>query len=209
MAHPRVLKSIRNQVRKARVLSAMDFRLALRMGLITASRRTAIGFNDGIIYPTEGPGAIPAPVAGSRGRRVGVAWRAPPKGTLHALAVLVDFSDLPGARPAADFQRLLFDAANPDASVEKRDVTTVAPQALFLLNTEFMKTVSQKLADRLAKEAPDDESRIQRAYRLLFKRDPKPAELALAKDFLAKGGQSAWPDLAHVWLCSNEFAFVD
>ncbi|MBY0460477.1 MAG: PSD1 and planctomycete cytochrome C domain-containing protein, partial [Gemmataceae bacterium] len=32
----------------------------------------------------------------------------------------------------------LFDAANPDAAVEKRDVSTVAPQALFLLNHEFV-----------------------------------------------------------------------
>src|SRR5439155_19323733 len=34
----------------------------------------------------------------------------------------------------------LFDAANPDASVEKRDVSTVSPQALFLLNHSFVLT---------------------------------------------------------------------
>jgi len=34
---------------------------------------------------------------------------------LHALALLVDFSDNKGVRPASDFQKVLFDAANPNS----------------------------------------------------------------------------------------------
>src|SRR5262249_13310620 len=52
----------------------------------------------------------------------------------------------------------LFDAANPDASVEKRTVSTVAPQALLLLNNEFVLTQAQELAKRLIRDGPTDES---------------------------------------------------
>jgi hypothetical protein len=51
LAHPSVMKSIRQQVRASRVLSAGDFRLARRLGLIASPRPAAFGFNDDIIYP--------------------------------------------------------------------------------------------------------------------------------------------------------------
>jgi hypothetical protein len=109
---------------------------------------------------------------------------------------------------------ILFDAANPDASVERRDVSTVAPQALFLLNHDFVRTQADRLAARLAREAPADETgRLQYAYQLLFARSASPEEVAIGRDFLARAGQpgaeSAWRDLAHVLLCSNEFIYVD
>jgi hypothetical protein len=48
---------------------------------------------------------------------------------------------------------ILFDAANPDASEEKRNVSTVAPQALFLLNHDFVHIQARQLAERLAASA--------------------------------------------------------
>jgi len=108
----------------------------------------------------------------------------------------------------------LFDAANPDAVVERRDLSTVAPQALFLLNNPFMEGVAGALAARLARDVPDGSSeatarRIEHAWRLLFGRLPRPEELALAGELVATGGGSGWTDLAHVLLTSNEFAHVD
>lgn len=109
---------------------------------------------------------------------------------------------------------LLFDAANPDASVEKRHTSTVAPQALYLLNDEFVLTQAVKLAERLVKEIPTEENaRIQRAYQLLFSRPARSEELDLAKQFLVRVGKTKagtpWRDLAHVLLCSNEFVYLD
>lgn len=109
---------------------------------------------------------------------------------------------------------ILFDAANPDASEEKRNVSTVAPQALFLLNHPFVLAQAKDLAQRLLIEIPkDDEARIQRACQLLLARPAVDAEMKICRQVLAEasvhGAESAWTDLAHVLLCSNEFVFVD
>src|SRR3954471_23295788 len=53
---------------------------------------------------------------------------------------------------------MLFDAANPDSSTEKRTVSTVAPQALLFLNHPFVFTHAQRLAERLAVEVPRDDN---------------------------------------------------
>jgi cytochrome c553 len=108
----------------------------------------------------------------------------------------------------------LFDAANPDSSTEKRVVSTVAPQALLLLNHQFVLARAQRLAERLSREVPSDESgRIGRAYLLLFSRPVRAEELDICRTFLARAGgkdaATAWTDLAHVLLCSNEFVHLD
>ena len=51
----------------------------------------------------------------------------------------------------------LFDAANPDQPVEQRTVTTVAPQALFLLNHPFSQEQARRLAERVRKASPADD----------------------------------------------------
>ena len=108
----------------------------------------------------------------------------------------------------------LFDAANPDAAVETRDVSTVAPQALFLLSHEFVLARAKHLADRATRDEPkDDVARIQRLFRLTFARAASEDEVKVARTLLAaprKGGADlAWRDLAHVLLLSNEFIYLD
>ena len=106
----------------------------------------------------------------------------------------------------------LFDAANPDASVEKRTVSTVAPQALLMLNGDFVQAQAAELAKRLLREAPSDETgRIQWVSQILFSRPARQEELAIARQLLAKSSQEeiAWRDLAHVLLCANEFIYLD
>jgi cytochrome c553 len=109
---------------------------------------------------------------------------------------------------------LLFDAANPDQSTEKRMATTVAPQALFLLNDEFVRNQAKHLSERLLREVPDDETaRLSHAYRLLFARSPSVEEIEVCRELLtaaaSHGTEAAWRELAHVLLCSNEFVYVD
>jgi len=111
---------------------------------------------------------------------------------------------------------MLFDAANMDASDEKRTVSTVAPQALFLLNHPFTLERARDLANRLTREIPGDESaatssRIDLAYRLLYGRNPTATEVELATGLVAGGDDAAagWTDLAHVLLAANEFVYVD
>ena len=106
---------------------------------------------------------------------------------------------------------MLFDAANPDASTEKRHVSTVAPQSLFLLNNDFPLSQAGQLAQRLIREVPSDAAaRIQHAYQLLFARPANSEEVAIARQIVASSdGQTGWEDLAHVLLCSNEFVYLD
>ena len=69
----------------------------------------------------------------------------------------------------------LFDAADSTAMVDRRVVSTVAPQALFLLNHPFVHRPGQsfrrQVAPALPKEASDGEGRIGRAYLLLYGHD--------------------------------------
>jgi hypothetical protein len=108
---------------------------------------------------------------------------------------------------------MLFDAANPDASVDKRSVSTVTPQALLLLNGEFVEGQAIELARRILREAPGEESaRLNWVYQLLFARPARKEEVAIARQLLARDSRpesEAWRDLAHVLLCSNEFVYVD
>ena len=113
---------------------------------------------------------------------------------------------------------MLFDAANPDSSVETRFVSTVSPQALFLLNNGFVLGQAKLLQERLVRDVPQDVAdyetkRIERAYRLLFGRSPSEEELAVAARIVSQDGETnadaGWTDLAHVLLCSNEFIYID
>jgi len=108
----------------------------------------------------------------------------------------------------------LFDAANPDASEEKRNVSTVAPQALFLLNHEFTLDQAKQLAQRIIREhRGDDLVRIRRVYELLYSRPPTSEEVRLCQSYFSKAGKrvldETWVDLTHVLLCSNEFVYMD
>ncbi|MDA1054883.1 MAG: PSD1 and planctomycete cytochrome C domain-containing protein [Planctomycetota bacterium] len=110
---------------------------------------------------------------------------------------------------------MLFDAANPDSSTEQRNVSTVAPQALLLLNHPFTQAQAQHLAERLVHEVPHDAdgTRIEYAYQLLFGRPPTAEEIGIARQLVTSSEQpteaAGWTDLAHVLLCSNEFVYVD
>ena len=109
---------------------------------------------------------------------------------------------------------MLFDAANPDSSTDKRMISTVAPQALLFLNHPFVFTQARFLAERLATDASGgDDARIERAYQLLFGRCARPDEREVCRGFLYRSGrpraEADWPGLAHLLLCTNEFVYLD
>ncbi|MFM9148598.1 MAG: DUF1553 domain-containing protein, partial [Verrucomicrobiota bacterium] len=72
-----------------------------------------------------------------------------------------------------------FDLPNMDPNCERRDITTVAPQSLFLLNDEFVIERAKDLAARVSKEHPDDaDAQVRAAWRLTQAREPSAKELA-------------------------------
>jgi hypothetical protein len=112
--------------------------------------------------------------------------------------------------------QFLFDAADPNAIVEKRIDSTVAPQALFLLNNPFVLAQIKGLAQRVLKEAPDDDAkRVQWLYELLYARPAGQQELQLGLSALSqsrtetKDNEAAWEQYCQVLLCANEFVYVD
>ncbi len=76
-----------------------------------------------------------------------------------------------------------FDFPTPNISAEKRFVTTVPLQRLFLMNSDFMQLESEELAKRVAGEA-DNQARIKKAYQLIYGRQPTEAEIKLGTEYL-------------------------
>jgi len=77
----------------------------------------------------------------------------------------------------------LFDFPSPLISAEKRFVTTVPSQRLFLMNSDFMQIEAEELAKKVAGEANNRE-RIRKAYKLVFGRDATEEEIALGTEYL-------------------------
>ena len=101
-----------------------------------------------------------------------------------------------------------FDRPDTNASCPRRAVTTVAPQALGLLNGKLARDSARAMADRLDREAgPGVDARIELAYRLALGRRPDEAELALAREYLDGGRPMAGLCLALMNV--NEFVYVD
>jgi len=72
-----------------------------------------------------------------------------------------------------------FDFADRDMVVGKRPSTNVPAQALYLMNSPFVRTAAEKTAARLlADESLDDDARIDRAYELALGRPATEPETA-------------------------------
>ena len=84
----------------------------------------------------------------------------------------------------------LFDFAEPSLVTGDRETTNVPVQALYLMNSPFVQARAEGLADRLLREADDDESRIRRAFLLCFSRAPAADETKMAASFFARGRRS-------------------
>ena len=117
-----------------------------------------------------------------------------------------------------------FDFANPSTLNGKRSSTTVAPQALFMMNSELVEQASRKFADRLKRAAPADEDRIMLAHELAYSRPAIPDEIVAWLAFLEryeqefppnaetdskKDAADPWQALCRVMLSSNEFIYVE
>jgi hypothetical protein len=115
----------------------------------------------------------------------------------------------------------LFDAPEAIQSIGQRQLTTVATQALTMMNSPFMRQRAEQLAKRVrptpAVELP---GAVEEAYRIALSRRPTDAEKARMLAFIAQqaatyaGDPNAAADMAvadfcQVLLCSNEFVYVD
>ncbi len=111
-----------------------------------------------------------------------------------------------------------FDFADPSMVTGRRNVSTVAPQALFLMNHPFVMEQAHHTARRLlAQPAPDDQTRIARAARIILGRTPSPGELQIASRYLppeSAGTTEAarlegWSRFIQALFASLDFRYVD
>ena len=92
---------------------------------------------------------------------------------------------LPLLRGLAPESLAVFDFAEQGLVTGQRETTTVAPQALYLLNDLFIWNRARELANRLLERADlDDARRIHWAYRLTFGRSPSAEEVHRSLEFL-------------------------
>jgi hypothetical protein len=111
----------------------------------------------------------------------------------------------------------LFDQPRIETNCTRRTVSTVATQALTLLNSATVEWQARAFADRVLKESPADPAGA--AVRLAFARPARPDELAKLNRFLAAQAarhapaadarRRALADLCHMLFCANEFVYVD
>ncbi len=80
-----------------------------------------------------------------------------------------------------------FDYSNTVTPLPERTTTTVAPQALMLLNDPIMHQKAAAFAGRIVREAGDQPSaQINRAWQLALNRDPSPQESRTAAAWLER-----------------------
>jgi hypothetical protein len=129
---------------------------------------------------------------------------------------------LPVLRGSVPEVLTVFDGADPSLIVGKRDVTTVATQALFLMNNPLIATQAERMARRILQPKDLDQSaRIDLAYRLALGRPPDEHEKTSVSRYLVEYRQSlekgqhkgnpqiaAWATLCQTLFASGEFRYV-
>jgi hypothetical protein len=99
-----------------------------------------------------------------------------------------------------------FDQPNLINSIDRRNRTTIAPQALILMNNEMVLLQADKFAERLRHEAGDEiGAQVDRAFELALSRPPDEIERANAIEFISEGDSLA--EFCHLLFNLNEFLY--
>ena len=114
----------------------------------------------------------------------------------------------------------LFDAPDAIQSIGHRDITTVPPQALALMNSPLARQLAEKFAQRIqSTPSMAPEKVVDTAYATALSRPPTDAERQQMVDFInkqtasygedGKAMERAVADFCQLMLCLNEFIFID
>jgi len=101
----------------------------------------------------------------------------------------------------------IFDAPDSATSCARRETSTVAPQALAMMNSSFMTDQANRLADRIREQAgAEPNAAVEFGWRLAFGRVPSRQERQAALSFLER---NSLPQLSLLLLNMSEFIYVD
>jgi hypothetical protein len=104
-----------------------------------------------------------------------------------------------------------FDFADPNLVLGRRNVSTVATQALYLMNSPFVMEQAKYAATAALAADLDDAGRIDRAYRTALGRPPTAKEREVALKFVAQAGdkQAAWERVYQALFGCIDFRYVN
>ncbi|MCA9086699.1 MAG: DUF1553 domain-containing protein, partial [Planctomycetaceae bacterium] len=103
-----------------------------------------------------------------------------------------------------------FDRPAANDSCPVRNVSTTAPQSLYLLNSDFTLECAQRLADVMKAEHDTVTEQVNEVFRKVFSRHPTVDELQQVEAFLQQSPADS--GLTHLCLSlfnSNEFVFLE
>ena len=116
----------------------------------------------------------------------------------------------------------VFDAPDALVSLGERPTTTIAPQALMLLNNPNVRTYAKKFARHIAPGAKTTvEDAVKLGYLTAIARPPTAEEFADSVAFVkaqtesyktagkADGRELALADFCQALMCLNEFVYID
>ena len=130
---------------------------------------------------------------------------------------------LPIVRSAIFDYLTAFDFGDPSAMSGQRDRTTVAPQALFLMNSKLVAQESETLSRTLLAQPGEDAERITTAFERFYSRPPTASEIASSLEFIAAYEKSlserstvtdqlrpmAWKAFCRALMSTNEFLYAN
>ena len=101
----------------------------------------------------------------------------------------------------------LFDQPDMVSSCDRRNRSTIATQALLLMNNALIIQQAKAFAQRLRTDAGGDAgAQVDRAYQLALSRPPSPFERAKAVEFIAAGPRGL-DDFCQAVFSFNEFVY--
>ena len=101
-----------------------------------------------------------------------------------------------------------FDKPDSNASCPRRNVSTIAPQALLLLNADDSVVAAQRLATRIENQTGSSRrAAVELTYRQILNREPTADDVRDAEQFLTS--DSALADLCLALFNLNEFVYLD
>ncbi|MDF1658066.1 MAG: DUF1549 and DUF1553 domain-containing protein [Verrucomicrobiales bacterium] len=108
-------------------------------------------------------------------------------------------------RDSLPHQQMLFDGAGAVTSCAKRRVSTTGLQPLWMLNSEFIQTMSEILSRRIGSGSDSAEAMVSRLISLAYQRDGDKDEIDRLVSLMS---ESSFEDAVSVILNTNEFIYV-
>jgi len=103
-----------------------------------------------------------------------------------------------------------FDFGDINSTTGQRNVSTVAPQALYLLNHPFVVEQARAAAERTLAGSGSNDDRIVATFRRTVGRAPSATELAKCRRFLgAEPSLEQWAELQQTLFACLDFRYVD